>query len=241
MPNTVPDIIELFEEKALPQFTNISGCLFAALLKNNLSPNVFAALTFWETNEQAENFESSDVYKNIITQLNEATSHSKELKAQLSENLVLEYFPVEEEPRLNFYKVTQTSSGHFEKLELPRLFVRLVSVKIEIDKFQEFKNIYEDEIIPELQSTPGCYSAYMLENIKEKNSVMLINIWENEESAGKYEEGKLFKKHFQKVEHTFSQLYQWKLVLEESYSGKIKTSDDLQITHYTLVAGKIFN
>lgn len=234
--NSSKELIAQFEDEILGDLKNQSGCMYGGLINNNLNPNIFGIITFWKTRQAAEDFGRGEL---IFADLEKYVSERKEWKPQLSKDLVLEYFPVEEKEDINLFRLTKNSSRSLDKLEIPNLFIRLVSVKVEKDKFDEFKRIYENEIIPELESIPGCYSAYMLENIDSVNNIILLNVWQNRALAEKYEEGKLFKKHFQKVEHTFSQLYQWKLVLEESYNGKIKTSDDLQITHYTLVTGKL--
>jgi hypothetical protein len=44
----------------------------------------------------------------------------------------------------------------------------------------------------------------------------------------------------EKIRHTFSQFYLWKMALEKDYSAKVKTTDDLKVQAYNLVSGKSF-
>ena len=43
-----------------------------------------------------------------------------------------------------------------------------------------------------------------------------------------------------KVKHTFTQLSQWQMSLEKEPGKQAKTSDDMLVSHYTMVAGKQF-
>ena len=43
-----------------------------------------------------------------------------------------------------------------------------------------------------------------------------------------------------KVKHTFSEFYRWKMALEKNTGQQVKTSEDLKINKYSLVSGKSF-
>ena len=56
---------EFYEDTIFPRLQKMPGCLFAGLIgsKNN---NEFVSLTFWQTLEQAENYEKKGVFKNLV-------------------------------------------------------------------------------------------------------------------------------------------------------------------------------
>jgi len=50
----------------------------------------------------------------------------------------------------------------------------------------------------------------------------------------------LFQMLKEKVEHTFSKLYQWKMALKKESGGRVITSEDLRMETYSVVTGKSF-
>lgn len=112
----------------------------------------------------------------------------------------------------------------------------------ELQKIKEFIEIYKREIIPALQATDGCLHAYLMENLQEKEQeeVISITIWESKEKAEQYEKSGQFDRLVEKVKHTFTTLSQWQMSLEKEQGKQAKTSDDLSVSHYTMVAGRRF-
>ena len=89
----------------------MEGCLFASLMKNGPQPDEFISLTFWDTEKNAELYESSGTFQKLIDQSSPFFSESAEWKIQLSENLELEYKPVATEPSLKKYSVAVQSNN----------------------------------------------------------------------------------------------------------------------------------
>jgi heme-degrading monooxygenase HmoA len=70
--------------------------------------------------------------------------------------------------------------------------------------------------------------------------VISVTIWNSKEDADKYERSGLFEELIEKVKHTFSELFQWKMALEKDVQGRINTSGDLKVAHYNMVMGRRF-
>ncbi|MFQ5584099.1 MAG: antibiotic biosynthesis monooxygenase family protein, partial [Calditrichia bacterium] len=121
------------------------------------------------------------------------------------------------------------------------MYVRIVSAKIQPGKMEEFRNLYSTEIIPALRETPGCRYAFLTENLQEENEIISVTIWDSKEDAQYYEESGRFEELTKKVAHTLSSLYQWKMALQKKTGERVKTSDDLKVTHYNVVTGKKFD
>ncbi len=68
-----------------------------------------------------------------------------------------------------------------------------------------------------------------------------VSIWNSKAEADEYENSGTFEELTNKVKHTFSRFYLWKMTLEQETKGEIKTSEDMKIDHYTIIAGKSFN
>ena len=67
-----------------------------------------------------------------------------------------------------------------------------------------------------------------------------VTIWDSQEAAEQYESSGQYLACLTKLKHTFSRLYQWKMALERDKDLQVKTSDDVSLSHYTVVAGKCF-
>jgi heme-degrading monooxygenase HmoA len=75
---------------------------------------------------------------------------------------------------------------------------------------------------------------------KRQGEVISITIWENREKAEQYEKSGRFDRLVEKVKHTFTKLSQWQMSLEKEEGKQAKTSDDMSVSHYTMLAGKHF-
>jgi quinol monooxygenase YgiN len=135
----------------------------------------------------------------------------------------------------------QTSPDDSSIKEEDDLFVRIVSAKIQEGKVNEFKELYSKEIMPVLQASEGCLYAFLNKNLKEMDEFLSVSIWKSKADADAYENSGKFEELTNKVKHTFSHFYLWKMALEQETKGKIRTSEDMRVDHYTMVAGKSFN
>ena len=226
----------------IPELKNMEGCRLVNLIKSNNKPGEFISLTLWEKQEQAEHFVKSDIYKKLSDDVKPFLSQSNEWKIELSENLQLEYNPSSTPTKLNDYVVAlQTSSDSSSIKEANDLFVRIVSTKVQKGKEKEFKQIYSSEIIPTLKASKGCLHAFLNENLQETDEFLSVTIWKCKADSDEYENSGKFDELTNKVKHTFSHFYLWKMALEHETNGKIQTSEDMKVDHYTMVAGKSFS
>ncbi len=106
---------------------------------------------------------------------------------------------------------------------------------------EEFKKLYSAVIIPALKNTKGCQYAYLTESMQEENQIISLTIWDSKEDAERYEKSGRFAELTDKVKHTLSELYQWKMALEKETGKKAKTSEDLEVSRYSVVARKSFH
>lgn len=231
-----------YDKIVIPELQEMPGCLFAGLIQSSVHPHEYISMTLWNTKQNAEAYEKSGTYQKLFNQIKPLLAESTEWKIQLSENLELQYMPVPEETLLKQYTVTvQTEEKNTVPEDNPRMYVRIVSPRLQKGKLEEFRKIYSEEIVPVLRATKGCHYAYLVEGIQDKNDVISVTIWDSQEDAEMYEKSGRFAELTEKVKHTFSQLYQWKMALEKEVRGRVKTSEELKVSHYNLVTGKSFH
>jgi len=240
-PSKAVDLEKFYQQRTLVELQKMEGCLFAGLIHSGSQNSEFISLTLWKTHQQADNYEASGVYKKLIDQTMPYLAESSEWKMQLSDKMELEYKPVEEVPVLKEYNVSTDTDSVPEIVEKEDpIFVRIVSVKIQESKMEEMEGIYNSEVIPALKATPGCKAAFLTKGIQDEHEAISLTIWESQKHAQDYERSGMYEKLVKKLEHTFSDLLQWKISLEKSKDREIKTSDDLTVSSYFLVTGKKF-
>lgn len=233
---------QLYNISVLPQLQKMDGCKMADLIKSNNEKGKYISLSLWEKEAQAEKYEKSEVYKNLSSQVNLFLSESSEWKVKLSNNYELEYKPVLETPlRINYAVSASKQTSGMDYATKSGMFIRIVSLKIEFEKLEEFKMIYTTDIIPALEKTVGCSFVYLTEGINDANEFLSVTVWEDKSSADNYETSGKFLEQIQKVRHTFSKFYLWKMELEQNSVKKVETSEDMKVDNYTVITGKNFN
>jgi heme-degrading monooxygenase HmoA len=232
---------DFYESDVIDKLHNTPGCLFAGLIKSKPEENEFISLTFWETQTQAENYENTGAFKKLFEQARVYMSESAEWNLRLSEDMELKYGPVDEEPVIKKYVVAaQNTEGVDFKIQSSNMYLRILSMVIQEDRLNEFKKLYTEVIIPSLKSINGCRYIYLTESISEKNEFISVTVWDSKEDADEYERSGKFQELTNKIKHTFSQLFLWKMSLEQDYNARVKTSEDLKVELYNIVTGKSF-
>lgn len=230
-----------YDEKILPELQKVPGCLCASLMQSDHHPDEFVSMTLWDKQNHAESYEQGGLFQKLLAESRPFLNDSSEWKIQLTKDFTLEYQPVAEEPIVKSFRVVeQKNSDVCAAEEAQLMYMRIVSVIIKPEKLDEFKQLYRDEIIPALRAVKGCRYAYLSESIKEANEVFSVTIWDSKNDAENYESSGLFDELKEKVKHTFSELYQWKMALEKESSKILTTSDDLKVDYYSIVAGRSF-
>jgi heme-degrading monooxygenase HmoA len=240
-PTYTEEFKNFYDVTVLPQLQKMPGCIFAGLIKSGPGNDEFISLTFWQTQQNAEEYEKSKIFSNLLEQARPFLSESNEWKIQLSDKMELEYAPVSEEPEIKKYTVElQKDEDDKIKFQDPKMYLRIVSMKIQDDKLDEFKKIYLEKVIPALKKTEGCRYVFLTESINERDEFISVTIWDDKTCADKYESSGTFEELVGKIKHTFSQFYLWKMDLEKEYSAKVKTTDDMKVEAYNIIAGKSF-
>ena len=231
----------LYAERIVPVLQKTPGCIYASLIRSTSNPDESISLTLWETANDADTYEQSGSFQRLMAEAQPHLSDSSEWKIQLSKDLTLEYAPVSEEPVVRSYNVTTPSTNKLPKAEKGPLYIRILSIKLQPGKTEEFAKIYQAEILPVLRSVQGCRYAFLTEGVEERNEVISLTIWDSKDAADVYESSGLFRKLTRKVQHTFSELYQWKMSAERRSSVQVTTTEDLNVKGYHVVSGKTFH
>jgi len=235
---SIPLIGDFYASRALAELQTTRGCQFASLLQNQTQPEELISLTIWDRLEDAEAYSRSDIFQKIMEEVHPHLADSSEWKVQLSKEMELTYAPVQEEPRIDSYQVAVQ-----EKLKPDSgpSYLRFFSMIVREERLSEFERIYNREILPVLKSTPGCTDAFLIENLRDPHHLVSLTLWESAMAAEKYEQTGQFATLLEKVIHTLSEFFQWKLALEKEKAATVHTSEDGKIDSYHFVLGERFN
>ncbi len=237
MPASLSLIQKIYDEKIIPELQKMRGCLFACLIVSETKIDEGVSLTIWDSEENAESYVQSGVFQSLLAELRPYLSDSSEWKVELTRDLKVEYKPVPDEPTIKSYRTIIESSQDIKKSEA--MYMRLLSLNIQPGKFEEFQEIYTKEIFPILKAVKGCRYTYLTGNDDNPNEAISITIWNNREDAEKYEK-EVFASLLEKAQPTLSDLYQWKMALENDENWQVKTSDDIAVKYYNVVSGMGF-
>ncbi|MFH1680756.1 MAG: antibiotic biosynthesis monooxygenase family protein, partial [Candidatus Eisenbacteria bacterium] len=218
------------------------GCICAHLAASEEHPGEGISMTLWRTREAAEEYEKSGLFEELLALVRPFLSDSSEWKVQLSKDLKLEVQPLPEEPVVKSY---DTSAGSDSSCASPspgaRMYLRIVSVKIRPGKMERLRRVYAEEIAPALSEIPGCRFAYLTESTEKEDEAISVTIWDSKKDADEYEASGRFMQLLEKIEDTFTELYQWKMTLGGKRAGKVTTSEDLAVESYRVVTGRRFD
>lgn len=232
----------LYSEKIVPALQETPGCLYASLIKSVSRPDEAISMTLWDTMEHAEAYEKGGLFQRLLNEVNPYLSDTSEWKVQLSKDFTLEYAPVLEEPIVKSYRIATPTSEHPPLAgQATALYIRIVSITLKPGSTEEFGRLYNTEILPVLHKVEGCLYAFLTEGIQERNEIISVTIWDSKTAADVYEATGLFRKLTRKVQHTFSELYQWKLAAEKRSAVQVSSTEDLNVSGYNVVSGKIFH
>jgi heme-degrading monooxygenase HmoA len=162
---------------------------------------------------------------------------SSEWRLTLSKDFTLEPTPVSAGPVIDTYSVSTTTSGGLPPPhERPQTFMRIVSLHHKAGKLEEYKELYQREIIPTLIATRGCQYACLSTPADGSSESISVTLWNSRADAEAYERQGTFRKLLQKVRHTLSDLSQ--LHLESVGTGlPSTTSEDIAVEGFQFIAG----
>lgn len=232
----------LYTNEILPQLAQVAGCFYAGLMQSVHHEEECISMTFWTSKSHADAYENSGVFRDLLEQARPYLSETSESRIQLSKDLTLEVVPVPDEPVVTAYDIEATDEEpQRQKIQQGNpMWVRIVSLKLRPGMSETFRQFYIERVIPVLHTIKGCRYAYLTENPARQNEAISVTTWDSRGDAEAYEQSGRFGELLYETRHILSDLYQWKMVQERQQGGQVASSDDLQVEHYTVITGKIF-
>jgi quinol monooxygenase YgiN len=84
------------------------------------------------------------------------------------------------------------------------MYIRTINVRIQSDKIDEFRKIYDEQIVPAVKKQKGNIDIFLMESLEREGEVISFTSWESQEDGDAYERGGAYVQMFNKVKHTFA-------------------------------------
>ena len=92
-----PEMVSLlpiaYEERIIPRLQEMSGCLYAGLIMSAAHEDECISMTLWDTRKQAEEYEKSGLFDELLAEARPYLLDSSVWRVQLSEESKLECQP----------------------------------------------------------------------------------------------------------------------------------------------------
>jgi heme-degrading monooxygenase HmoA len=232
------DFARAYEERIIPALQGVKGCLYASLLKPRGDDVECVSMTMWRTREDVEAYERSGLYDELLDEMDEMMAEVVELKVRSGASSKRE-IPLLQDPDVEAFPVEVAGIREIVDADVSRhFFVRLVSARIKMGKFEALKERFDKEIKPALMATKGCRAVFLVENTKTQERALSVTVWDSEDDAIRYEISGGFDEQTAKVSEFFSGLYQWRISLRGSEDRRSISGKDLDVKGFQVVTGK---
>ena len=234
-------IRDFYSRRVLPALQDFEGCLYATLTESVADPTECISLTFWDTQEHMEAYEKSETSKTLLRESKVFLSDAGGVRVQLSEDLTLEYVEVKEDPKVTSFDLyAAMDKAELRESTKAASYLRLLRFKVKPDRLEDAKQGYADNVLPILSEVEGCRYACLMGSLGTDDELVSMTIWDNKESADRYERSAVFQDILKKATEVAPAL-QWKMALESPLTDRVYSSGDLTVGSYAVVTGKSFD
>lgn len=234
------ELRDFYESRVMAELAETPGCMHAALLEGVDRAHGWLSATFWESFESAEAYEASGLPDRLLEESDGLLEQDKQWKVELSQDMSLEYESAMRALEVEGFKI-EDSGGRRDPREGPQpyMYVRIVSVKVDPEKVDEFKRRWDAIVVPALMEVKGCLLAFLAEGIRDRQHMLSVSLWDNQQRALKYEVSGKFDDLTRKLRDTFSRDLQWKTALKLSGGpvGGQSGQDEPRVWGYEVAAG----
>ena len=230
------ELREFYQQRVMTALAETPGCLHAALLEGVDQTDDWLSATFWKSFDDAEDYEESGLPDRLIEELEGVLEHEKQWKVELSQNMHIGYDSAMRAIEVEGFSI-EDSGGRVDPRSGPQpdTYVRMVSVKADPAKIEEFKERRDQVVIPALEEVKGCRFTFLSEGIRDRHHMLSVSIWDSQQAALKYEVSGRFDAITRKLQDTMARDHEWKMALGRSVGTGLSTDPELQVRGYEIV------
>ena len=95
------------------------------------------------------------------------------------------------------------------------MHMRMLQVVVNPDKVAELQQMYEREVIPRLQTTPGCLYVGLTKSVRDADEYISMTLWESQKHAEEYAQSSVFAELMKGAEPYLAGSSEWRLHLSK--------------------------
>jgi heme-degrading monooxygenase HmoA len=220
-----------YQERVLTALEATEGCLYAALLAPWRSES-HQSLTVWSSPGQAAAYERAGDYLSLLAEAAPLLADG----ARWRVSPAVDPLETAGEPRRELPTDGYLVGGRaVAALAATRggSFVRIVTVRLALDRNDEFIGLYRGEVVPALERVDGCRAIFLAVAVDDPQHVLSITLWDREEQAVRYEMSREFERLAVGLAATFAPA-----TGRGAAAGGAGATSRLEVTSYQVVRGR---
>jgi len=183
---------DTYARSVLSALRETPGCVFASLIQNVDNPQECISLTVWTSRKDSTDYEESGLYARLVDSLRPYFRESNEWKLELSEDLSLEYTPMQVEPTVERFDESASGTANISRLRAVPFAVHILSLSVQEDQIRSFESIFGKEIHPRYKQHKGFLDVMM---VRQQRQFHVISFWDEtvdlQSATGMYSIGEL--------------------------------------------------
>ncbi|HTR82086.1 MAG TPA: antibiotic biosynthesis monooxygenase [Bacteroidota bacterium] len=226
---------EAYAQSVLSALRSTKGCAFASLLQNTDKPQECISLTIWKSRKDSEDYEKSGLYTKLVDSLRPYFADSNEWKLELTEDLSLEYTPIQIEPTIERFDGSVAGSENISKLKAKPFAVQILELTVQEDQVNTFEALFASEIHPKYKAHKGFIDLILL---RQQHKFHVISFWDETvelQSPGIHSIGELLESIYKILPASV----RWR-VSHASATTTSATSEDLTTKVYRCLTAEWF-
>lgn len=227
---------QAYDENVITALRVQQGCSFATLLQNVNDPKDCISVTIWESKQATEVYEQSGRFKALVESLRSFYEQSNEFELKLTDDLSIEYTPVQNDPTVRQYDDSDTGKEYIQKFHVTPYAAKIITITVQPDKLQEFQTIFSEKIIPKFNGQKGFIHIILL---RKNNEFNIISFWDETidlNDTGAQSLAALTRSIFQLLPSNV----QWQ-VSHKASRAKFATTEEITANVYRCLTGEWFS
>ncbi len=117
------------------------------------------------------------------------------------------------------------------------MFMRILQINVNTFMLEQFREFYENAVIPELQKLPGCLYAGLNRSGSNPEEFISLTFWDAPERAENYEKSGVFQRLIEQGRPYFAESTEWKIQLSEELELQYEpVAEEPTLAEYAVVA-----
>ncbi|MEW6062299.1 MAG: antibiotic biosynthesis monooxygenase [Bacteroidota bacterium] len=229
-------IAEEYDRNVVSALRTQPGCSFASLLQNISDKKDCVSLTIWNSKNDAVRYEKSGLFKRLVESLRTFYEESNEWELKLSDDLSIEYTPVQVDPTVKGYDDDDTEKEYIRKFNITPYAATIISLSVQPEKIREFQEIFVANVIPKFREHKGFIHIILLRKNTEFN---IISFWDETIDFGSSFNDQALRSLTESIFELLPSSVQWQ-VSHKAAKTSFASSEKITASIYRCLTGEWF-